>query len=162
MSRAPSVLFVCTANVCRSPMAMGLLRSKLGDHAAGWRVESAGTWTRDGELAAQKLIIMLAERGIDLRSHRSRGVSKELLRSFNLILTMERGHKEALQVEFPQQAGKIHLFSEMVGLVYDIQDPIGGTMEDFRNTLEEVEQILTDGFPRIKQLAQSQGSHENR
>ena len=62
----PSVLFVCTAKVCRSPMAEGLFRARLGEDAGRWRVESAGTWARNGDPAASRAQLVLQERGIDL------------------------------------------------------------------------------------------------
>lgn len=134
-------------------MAMAIFQEKLGERAHNWRVESAGTWTRDGEPAAPRVISLLAGRGLDLREHRSRGITPDLMSPFNLILTMERGHKEALQVEFPQHARRVFLFSEMVGSVFDIRDPIGGSMDDFRESLAEIERILTNGFDRIRELA---------
>ena len=150
----PSVLFVCTANICRSPMAMALFRSKVEQQPGEWRVESAGNWALEGEPAAYKSRLVLAERGLDVSEHRARSVNKELLGSFNLILTMEKGHKEAIQVEFPDVADRLYMLSEMIDQKYDIHDPIGGSIDDFRETLITLDQILTDGFDRIVHLAQ--------
>lgn len=149
-----SVLFVCSANICRSPLAMGLFMARLGADAAVWRVESAGNWDIEGEPVARNSHMILLERGINLGNHRSRSVNLELLRSFNLILTMEQGHKEALQIEFPDIADRVFLLSEMTGKIYDIQDPIGGYMADFQQTASEFDQIFTQGFEKINQLAE--------
>lgn len=134
-------------------MAMGLWLAKTGPEAAGWRIESAGTWAAAGEPAAQKTQQVLKARGIDLSAHRSRLVDREMLQSFNLILTMEQGHKEALRVEFPEIAKRVYLLSEMAGYTRSIVDPIGGSMVDFQETAREIEQILTKGFDKIKQLS---------
>ena len=149
----PSILFVCTANICRSPMAMALFRAKLGEQADSWRVESAGTWAADGEPAHPKAQLAIAERGLDLSRHYSRSVSRELLRQFNLILTMEISHKEALRLEFPEIAARVHLLSEMVGQTFNILDPVGGSEQDFRIAAQDIDQIISDGFERILQLA---------
>ena len=149
----PSVLFVCTANICRSPLAMALFRDKMEGEPDEWRVESAGTWALTGEPAAQKSQQVLAERGLDVSEHRARSVSLELLSSFNLILTMEKGHKEALQVEFPGISDRVYMLSEMIGSGFDIHDPIGGPLVDFQDTAEELERILTEGFEKIYRLA---------
>ena len=148
-----SILFVCTANICRSPMAMGLLRNMVKDQADEWTIESAGTWAPEGEPAAQRTQMVLRELGIDLQDHLSRQVNREMLSQFNLILVMERGHKEALQIEFPQIAERVYLLSEMVDANFEIQDPIGMSSSDFMLTRAEISQILTTGLDKISKLA---------
>jgi protein-tyrosine-phosphatase len=135
-------------------MAEALLKSILGPSAQEWRIESAGTWAPEGATAAEKAQQVLWKQDIDLTLHRSRSVTREMLEHFNLILTMERGHKEALQVEFPRLAGRIYLLSEMVGKSHDIQDPIGGSSVDFQDTAEELHRLLSQGLGTILQLAQ--------
>jgi protein-tyrosine phosphatase len=150
-----SVLFICTANVCRSPMAMGLLRAKvvaLGE-AGDWCIESAGTWAQPGQLAAVNTRLIVAERGVDLTSHRSRLVTRELLKDFNLTLTMEAGQKEALRTEFRRDARRVFLLSEMIGKSYDIPDPVGKTLDEYRWTAHEIRVILNEGYDRIRTLA---------
>jgi protein-tyrosine-phosphatase len=148
----PSVLFVCTANICRSPMAEALWRSRLGD-AAGWRVESAGTWAMDGQPAAHYARQVIKQRGSDLSQHRSRVVDKELLESFRLILVMEQGHKEALRFEFPAIASRVYLLSEMEDESRDIHDPVGGSLLDFEEAARELDRILEKGSEKIRRLA---------
>lgn len=151
-----SVLMVCTANICRSPMAEALLRARLGEAAADWRIESAGTWALVGERAAPRAIMVLQQRGIDLSEHSSRVVDPGMLSRVRLVLVMEKGHKEALQVEFPRYAGKVYLLSEMVGEIFEIKDPIGRSTIDFENTARELEDILERGLGVIAQLSEEQ------
>ena len=69
---------------------------------------------------------------------------------------MEQSHKEALQVEFPQVSARVYQLTEMVGMNYDIADPIGGGTDDFRRTLQELKRLITFGLPRIVTLASAQ------
>ncbi len=147
----PSVLFICTANQCRSPMAMMLFQRHLAQHgmASGWRVESAGTWAREGGPAARHTQTVMCDWGLDLSMHRSRCVSQALLMSFDLIVTMERGQQEALRIEFPTLADQIVLLSEMAGAAYDIPDPINGSPAEVRDVAREIDLLLQQGFDQI-------------
>jgi protein-tyrosine-phosphatase len=149
-----SVLFVCTANMCRSPLAEGLFLKKLGEEKDGWRVESAGTWAAEGTPASQKSLQVLRERGVDLSYHRAKVVNRELIREFALILVMEEGQKEALRVEFPEYKDRVYLLSEMIGEHYEIDDPVGRDLEDYQMTADEIEVILDKGFETISRLAE--------
>jgi protein arginine phosphatase len=153
-----SVLFVCTANICRSPMAMGLLQGIVYDTIVDWRIESAGTWAIEGQPAARFTQQVLLTRGIDLRNHRSRLVSNPMMEQFNLILAMESGHKEALKVEFPFASKKIFTVSQMIDQVFDIIDPIGGPLLDFEATARELTQIIQKGFGKIEMLSSAKNS----
>ena len=148
-----SVLFVCTANVCRSPMAMALLESKVKSQDDRWLIRSAGVWAMPGYPVAENTRLLMSELGVDLSEYVSQPITPELIADFNLILTMERGQKEALKAAFPQYADKIFLLSEMIGENNEVVDPIGRPMVDFKETAREIHRILTNGFDRIKQLA---------
>jgi protein-tyrosine-phosphatase len=108
----------------------------------------------EGAPANQKTQQVIAELGLDLRDHKSRIVTREMVAAFNLILVMEPGQKEALQIEFPEVASRTFLLSEMIGLSFTILDPVGGEIEGYRATAREIDQILTEGLVRIDTLAQ--------
>ncbi len=97
----------------------------------------------------------MIESGWDISDHLSQIVSAELLRSFNLILTMEPGHKEALQIEFPEVARRVYLLSEMIGMTFVIIDPVGGEIDEYRVTAREIDRIISDGFDKIANLAKT-------
>ncbi len=151
----PSILFVCTANMNRSPMASALFQRKVEQMHEGdeWRVESAGIWALDGEQATPKTRQVMQELGLDIQDHVSRSVSAGLIHCFDLILTMEQGQKEALRAEFPEYAGRVYLLTEMVGMKFDVPDPIGGSLADFRETAGEIDMLIEKGFEKISSLA---------
>ena len=150
----PAILFVCTANICRSPMASAIFKEMLRENQApqAWQVESAGTWALDGQSPADGSQTVMIERGLDISDHRSKSVSGELLQSFDLILTMEWGHKEALRTEFPEIASRIHLLSEMVNQTGNVDDPYGGPISGYEETASEIEELLEAGYEKILQL----------
>ena len=149
----PSVLFVCTGNIHRSPMGEYLWRAKVNDQNQAWQIASAGTMTKNGWRTNQEVITTLAGYGLDPVEHRSQEITRQLLEEYNLTLVMTRNHKEALRAEFPDLAGKIYLLSEMVGLRHDVEDPIGGPLVEYEATAREIDDYLTRGFDKICELA---------
>jgi len=151
-SHSPAILIVCTANICRSPMAEGLLKNLVrqeieGDHT--WRIESAGTWTRKGFPAAPFSIQTMAARGIDISQHLSQSIEEVALDEFDLILTMEAGHKEAILVEFPFVRGRVLMISELVNQKTSIFDPVGLPVEVFQKTADHLDHLIRNGLPMI-------------
>jgi protein-tyrosine phosphatase len=148
-----SVLFVCTANICRSPMAMGLLRKLTETDQSNWSIDSAGVWAVPGLLASEFAQLALAEKGIDISDHRSKAVTSDLLDNFKLILVMERRHKEVLWSVFPDHRSRILMLTELHDKVADIADPIGMTLHDYESTAQKLEQIIQEGIHRIIKLS---------
>jgi protein-tyrosine-phosphatase len=149
-----TILFVCTGNICRSPMAMGFLREKL--RKAGlegeYRVHSAGVWGLENQPPSLHARAMMAQRGIDISDHSSHDLTSEDVDEADLILTMERGQAEAIRLEFSQHANKVHLLSEMIGRHYDIRDPYGGSLYEYHQCAAEIERLIEEGYPRIMEL----------
>jgi protein-tyrosine-phosphatase len=151
----PHILFVCTANICRSPVAEGILRKRLQDaFMDGWTVSSAGTWAQRERGASRNSVTVMAQRGIDIGDHVAAGVTAEMLREADLVLCMEAGHAEALHAEFREEAsGKVYMLSQMVGRRHDIEDPYGQELPEYERMADEVEEMIDAALPRIKQLA---------
>ncbi len=124
--------------------------------ALEFRAESAGVWTADGRPATEAAVIVLSNRGIDISRHRSRLITEEMVRNVALILTMTRSHAEAIRAEFPAYRNKVYLLSEMIGAKFDIEDPVGGTLQQHEMTVQDIENLIERGFPRIMQLVGGQ------
>ena len=152
----PSVLFVCTVNRFRSPLAEAVFRRELQEahHPGDWIGSSAGTWTEAGLPAMPDAILAAAEVGLELSGHRSRPISLGLVKENTLIIVMHSSHKEALQVEFPEYGGKIFLLSEAVGNPpYNIPDPFV-TGEPPLGIARELIDLVQKGWLKICQLAE--------
>lgn len=156
--KGPKILFVCTANICRSPMAQAIFQARIQRECADWRdwrVESAGTWAIDGKPASRYSQRVMAMRGLDVSKHKARTVTAELLDQFDLILTMEPGHKEALRVEFPRIAPRLMMVSELEGKEEAIEDPYGKSQEKYEETARNLERIFDKGMSKILALVGS-------
>lgn len=140
-----SILMVCTHNRFRSALAEHMLRGLIGSNG-GWQVSSAGTWADEAKEATPEAIEAGKDRGFQLEKHRSRAVTEQILREADLVVTMERGHKEALMMEFPWLEGRMCMLSEVCGQpAYDIPDPYFSD-ESPEIVADEINSLLRDNF----------------
>ena len=96
----------------------------------------------------------MAEKGIDISSHRAQEISAALLQEADVVFVMEPGQKEALAIEFPDFMDKVHLLTELIGGAYPISDPINGPIEGFYQTAERLDDLLETGFEQLLVWAQ--------
>lgn len=150
-----NILLVCTANICRSPVAEALLREYLQNMGLEWDVNSAGTWAEPGQSASAFGVELMAEQGLDISRHTSKGVDGPLLSESDLVLCMESGHAEALRAEFPCFAHKIYMLTEMSDRRYSVPDPYGGPRKAYERMVGELTGLIETGLPRIIELAQT-------
>jgi len=153
----PSILFVCSANQCRSPMAQVLFEAFLVDKGVRdeWRVESAGVWAYEGSRATANAQKAMAERDLNLSKHLSQPADSTLLKQFDLTLVMEQRHKTVLQEQNPQLADRIYLMREIAGQEGDFADPVGGSLERYRSAADELGMLMRDGMDRIDELVEA-------
>lgn len=152
----PSILFVCTRNLCRSPFAQAFFTSRLLEKSVqgSWLVESAGTWTRDGSTIPVPYQKLGNDLGIDLRQHRSQSITSIELEKFDVIVVMEKGHKEAMKIEFPKLAGRMFLLTSLAGLYpYDIPDPTLDNVVEARGIVRGIQNSIDLAFDVICQKA---------
>ncbi len=148
------ILIICTANICRSPVAAGLLRDRLRQRGlTDWTVGSAGTWAMAARPASRYSVDVMGRHGFNIADHRATMVEERHLRDADLALTMEDGHAEALRAEFPAHAHKVYLLTEMMGRSYNVPDPYGGPMEGYQQMYDELVALIDGGIDRIIALA---------
>ena len=148
----PSVIFICTGNLHRSPMAEYLFKDLLAD-ASGWKITSVGTYTQNGMRTNTEVLHVLKSFGIDASAHRTQVVNRRKVQNHNLVLCLANNHKEALRAEFPDLKERIYLLSEMVGKKVSVDDPIGGPLIEYETVAKEIKDYLAEGYERIIKLA---------
>lgn len=152
----PSVLFVCTANRFRSPLAAAFFRKELEQTSSTlhqWKVDSAGTWTVPGLPALPETSLLARKYDLDLTRHRSKTVTAPLLTDQDLILVMETGQREALCNEFPATSERLHLLSWAAeARSYDIPDAVY-SLDAMREIAAMLHELIQKGFSNICSLA---------
>src|SRR5467141_4228895 len=144
------VLFVCTGNICRSPLAASLLERALKERGLEMDVTSAGTGAWDGAPASEGAYLVGLERGLDLSGHRARLLTRELVDGSDLILTMARHHRA--RVDELGGEGHVFVLGEYAGREGDeaeVSDPFGGDLDVYRDTCAELEALLQNAVDRI-------------
>ncbi len=130
-----NILFVCTGNTCRSPMAVMLFDKIATEQGLDVRLESAGLFAIEGESASSQAINALKAYDIDLSPHRSKAITAELLEKSDLILTMTEAHKMLI---IPYAPDKVYTLLEYIGTKGDIPDPYGGGARKYLECAEKL------------------------
>jgi protein-tyrosine-phosphatase len=133
------VMMVCTGNICRSPMAAGLLAHYLPvDLKKRVQVSSAGTHAMHGHKAQEHAIATMAQIGIDITAHRARQLTREMARSADLILTMEAAHLSWVKRTLGWRQAKPRLLMEFdhQSPTTDIYDPYGDPLAAYQRCLQ--------------------------
>jgi len=154
-----TILFVCTGNICRSPMAEGLFRHLTAKMGGRYRTLSAGVGAIDGMAPSPHAVQALRELGIDISRQRSRALTGELVRQADLIFGMTHGHVHAVGAMYPQAAEKAMVLREfddtLESYEKDIADPIGGSYQVYLHCRDEIEQGI---FSMLKHLENQEGA----
>ncbi len=134
------VLFLCTGNTCRSPMAECLFNHQARQRGLAVAATSAGLFAEEGATASQGAKAAMAARGLSLASHRARGLTAERLSGVSLVVAMTPNHAEALRARFPNLP--VRSFPSPV------PDPFGGPVETYLRCAEalgaQIETLLDE------------------
>ena len=143
-----NILIVCIGNICRSPMAEGLLRQALiNADQPDCQVGSAGLGALVGHPADDKSCHLMLTKNIDISSHRAQQLEREMVRKADLILTMESSHKTAIEELEPSAKGKVFRLGHWSG--FEIPDPYRKELSAFENSLTLIEQGISEWLEKL-------------
>ena len=138
-----NILFICIGNICRSPMAEGLLKQRLPEKA----VYSAGINALIGAPADRLSVQVMWENGIDISAHRARSLGAWMVSGADLILTMDQDQKRFIELRYPGSRGKLLRLGEFGH--YDVPDPFRQGLAAFRASHDLIVQGVDDLVARI-------------
>ncbi|MCH7548839.1 MAG: low molecular weight protein arginine phosphatase [Candidatus Krumholzibacteriota bacterium] len=135
-----SIVFVCSGNTCRSPLAEVIARRVFASRTARDRVvSSAGSSATEGMSASEHAVEIAQQDGLDLSDHRSRPLSKPIIEGADLIVTMGARHRSAVGVIDSDALDHTFMLTEFCDeLDGDVPDPIGGDLETYRHTYDTI------------------------
>jgi len=145
MGKVKKIIFVCTGNSCRSPMAEGLLKKMLeGKNKV--EVSSAGTAAFFGTAATKEAVEVMKEEGIDISQHKSHQLSLKDIDESDIIVVMGKQHLRDVLSLVPEAKGKTFLLKNFdddeKSIDRDLADPIGGSKDVYRQCLEEIKRTM--------------------
>lgn len=157
-----NILFVCTGNTCRSPMAACLLNARIAAAQLGHciQVGSAGIATADGLPASAGANAAMAARQQSLAAHRSRQLTRDMAASADLVLTMTESHRQAIVTACPELAAKVHVLPQWVGQAGGVADPYGGDTAIYLACAAQLDKLVAAAWEKIRILAGKKGCME--
>ena len=143
-----NILIVCIGNICRSPMAEGLLKQALTASGKGdCLVSSAGLGALIGRPPDKKACQLMLEKDLDISGHRARQLNKDMIRKADLILVMETSHKSAIEEFEPCAKGKVFRLGNWGD--YDIPDPYQQNLPAFVIAFNLIERGITEWLKKL-------------
>jgi protein-tyrosine phosphatase len=147
------VLFVCTGNTCRSPLAAAALVEALGADRERVDVLSAGTAAWEGQPATDASVEIAASEGIDLESHRSRRITPALVREADLVVVMEKAHEGAVRA-LGADPERTHVISEWPSPGdpdLPVSDPFGASREAYEECWRRIRRHVDRIIPHVRE-----------
>lgn len=151
MTQRKHILFICTGNTCRSPMAEGIFRKLSAGHPE-WQAGSAGTSAWRGQEASPETLHVLQAHGVNFSCHESRPVTEELMENATDVYAMTESHLAALLANFPEHADKIRLVTCYTDN-RSIADPIGCGQAAYNSVARQLTAAIQAIIARMEQQA---------
>ena len=142
-----SVLILCIGNICRSPVAEGILKKMSGQHQLGLSISSAGVHAMVNDPAQPYSIEVARARGIDITAHRARQLSSEILLEHEIVLVMDETVRKIAMQQYPFATGKIKKIGHF--RQKEIVDPYRKPKENFESMCVDIENCLQDWLQKI-------------
>lgn len=155
MSSPPAlrVLFVCTGNTCRSPLAAAALLDELGSDRERVAASSAGTAAGEGQPPTPEAIAVAQADGVDIRAHRARRVTPVVVRESDLVIVMERGHVGSVQ-SLGADPSRVHVISEWPEPgepSLPVSDPFGASRESYEECWRRIRRHVRRLVPHVRE-----------
>ncbi len=157
------ILFVCTGNTCRSPMAEALFNNAVLHSRLPYQVtsSSAGLYAVSGDRVSPEVLSLLSQEGLDLNEHSATLLNQALVEDSDLILVMTGTHKHELYSIFPDAVKKTYLLKEFAGENHihgDINDPLGQGLEKYQQVLEDIRLCIKKIISKMEDSLHESGS----
>ena len=158
MAKTGTIVTVCTANVCRSPMAEALLRHALRaqpEPLKSWTISSAGVAARHGDRVSENSVVALKKVGIDIKNPTSQPLTRELIDEATVILCMTESHRAMIQFNFDPVPRHVYLFREFMprAAEKEIGDPYGGPLTEYEACRDEMVEAIPSLIEFLKGIA---------
>jgi len=153
-----SVIIVCTANICRSPMGEGLLAHALAaqtEPLRSLRVISAGVAARPGDRVSENSVLALKKVGIDIADHRARPLTQQMLDAALAVFVMTESHRAMIELQAQPVPRNLHLFREFLPppARHEIGDPYGGPLKLYESCRDEMVEAIPGIVAYLRKLA---------
>lgn len=144
------IIFICTGNTCRSPMAEGFFKAQDGEKRLQLGASSAGIFTQDGIPVTQNAVYVAKELGVDIAGHTARLLTADMVMQARYLVCMTGAHADRVMQEYPMYAQKVFTLSQS-----DIADPFGGTREQYYQVAHEIQQAIAQLITRLEKMHDS-------
>ncbi|MET0262429.1 MAG: low molecular weight protein arginine phosphatase [Rariglobus sp.] len=158
MAKPGTIVTVCTANICRSPMAEALLRHALAaqpEPLKSWKIVSAGVAARSGDRVSENSVTALKKVGLDIKAHSSQPLTRQLIDNAVAVLCMTESHRAMIQLNFDPVPRHVYLFREFMprAAAKEIGDPYGGPLNEYEACRDEMVEAIPSLMEFLKALA---------